>query len=101
MPDKQIVFEGGTRLRMAKETAPGAFFDALAEAIADRVIARMEAKETKKVMNLKDAGAYMNRPVSSVRTLVLNKDLPSIRTNKRIYVLQSDIDEFLERSREM
>ena len=73
--------------------------DALADAIADRVYARMEAAQVHKKSRLLDvpaAAEYLSRTPSAIRHMVAKGILPAVRRDGRVYLDRQDLDTWVE-----
>jgi excisionase family DNA binding protein len=73
--------------------------DALADAIADRVYARMEAAQVHKKSRLLDVSAaadYLSRSPSAIRHMIAKGMLPAIRRDGRVYLDRQDLDTWVE-----
>jgi len=55
---------------------------------------------TKRLFDLKEAAAYLGRPVFSVRTLIWNGILPRIKEGRKYYLDVYDMDEYIEKNKE-
>jgi excisionase family DNA binding protein len=53
----------------------------------------------KRLYTLKDAAAYLGRPVSSIRTLVWKGALPVIQDGRKMYVDVNDLELYINRSK--
>ena len=81
--------------------------DALVEAIADRVVARVKAElsnlSTARVrpalLNVKEAAVYIGRSEQAVQHLVFQKDLPVVRIGRRVHIDRRDLDAWIEKNK--
>jgi len=53
----------------------------------------------KRLFDLKEAAAYLGRPVFSVRTLIWNGALPVIRDGRKQYLDVYDMDAYIEKNK--
>ncbi len=58
------------------------------------------ATPVKRLYTLHEAGIYLGRSTWSVRRLVWDGDLPTVRAGGRVHVDVQDMDEFIERNKE-
>ncbi len=54
----------------------------------------------KRLFNLKEAAAYLGRPVSGVRTLIWNGRLQYIQEGKKQYIDLRDLDNYVDRNKQ-
>lgn len=76
--------------------------DALADAIAVRVVERMktqEQRERKRLYSLQEAAEYIGRSYAAVRNLVATGALPSHRRDRRRFIDREDLDRWIEMSK--
>ena len=81
--------------------------DALVEAIADRVVARVKAElsnlSTARVrpalLNVKEAAVYIGRSEQAVQHLIFQKDLPVVRIGRRVHIDRRDLDAWIEKNK--
>ncbi len=57
----------------------------------------MQAKVLKRLYNLSEASVYLGRSTWSVRRLIWDGTLPSVRAGGRVHVDVEDMDEFVEK----
>ncbi len=81
--------------------------DLLADAIADRVIARIretqptsQSKRAPRLLDVKSAAEYLSRTPKAVRRLIDSGKLPVVRMDSRIYLDSVDLDRVIEASKE-
>jgi excisionase family DNA binding protein len=84
----------------------GKFLTLLIEDLADRVAKRVSEKLTsspqrveKMLYNVDEAAIYMGRSESSIRHLIEDRDLPSVKNGGRVQVYKRDMDEWIEKHR--
>jgi excisionase family DNA binding protein len=76
--------------------------DALADAIADRVIARMKAEDTDRpaLLTVAQAATYLSRSQSAVRAMLAKGVLPCVRQGGRVMLRRSEVDRAIEKQAE-
>jgi excisionase family DNA binding protein len=72
--------------------------DALADAIAERVIARILARQEPPLMTVGEAATYLNRGPGAVRGMIAKGILPSVRMGGRVMIRREDADRLIESS---
>ena len=55
------------------------------------------SRPSKRLYTLPEAAAYLGRSTWSVRRLIWNGDLPSVRAGGRVHVDVRDMDEFIDK----
>jgi excisionase family DNA binding protein len=72
--------------------------DALADAIADRVIARMKAESADQpaLLTVAQAAKYLSRSPSAVRVMIAKGVLPCVRQGGRVMLRRSEVDRAIE-----
>jgi excisionase family DNA binding protein len=71
--------------------------DALADAIADRVIAKLQtSKETQRLMTAPEAAEYIGRTERAVRHMIASKALPVVRKGRSVRLDRKDLDTWIE-----
>jgi hypothetical protein len=80
-------------------------FNALINAIADRVVARMAsqqtqvaATETSRLLDVKSAGKYLGVSDWSIRHQINSGQLPVVRRGTRIFLDRRELDKIIEES---
>lgn len=73
-------------------TTGNAGLDALADAIAERVIARLRADREPEYIDAREAARRMGRSVRSVTDMAARGSLPSHRQGKRVMFRWSEIE---------
>ncbi len=58
-----------------------------------------QAKPVKRLYNLPEAAVYLGRSTWSVRRLIWDGQLPSVRAGGRVHVDVQDMDQFIERNK--
>jgi len=54
----------------------------------------------KRLYDLKEAAAYLGRPVFSVRTLIWKGALPCVKDGRKLYLDVFDMDKYIEQNKE-
>jgi|SRR6516164_8950884 hypothetical protein len=88
-----------TRVRAAPRTTGNTGLDALADAIAERVIARLEASQkhgNSRLLDVPAAGEYIHRTPSAIRHMIAKGSLPAVRRDGRVYLDRQDLDTWVE-----
>lgn len=71
--------------------------DALADAIAERVIERINAsKPQPRLLNTKDASVYIGRSEDALRRLEAKKVIVGVRRDNRLFFDRQDLDRWIE-----
>jgi excisionase family DNA binding protein len=73
--------------------------DALADAIAERVLQRLLAaldKDKCRLLDVSAAAAYIGRTPSALRHLIAKGTIPSVRRDGRVQLDRADLDNWLE-----
>jgi hypothetical protein len=80
-------------------------FDALLDAVAERIAAKIRLNDLgagehgqikPRLLTVEDAGAYLSRSQSSVRHLISEGKLPTVKLDSRIYLDIRDLDRVIE-----
>jgi excisionase family DNA binding protein len=77
------------------------FIDAIAVAVVDKIMERMPAAQFggKRLMNIKEAAAYIGRTEDAVYQLIHRRRLPAIKEGRRVHIDRDDLEQFIERNR--
>jgi len=71
--------------------------DALVDAIAEAVVAKLlAAQPEQRLMDIPAAAKYLGRSVHSVRHLIGQRVLPSVRRDDRVFLDRQDLDAWIE-----
>lgn len=70
--------------------------DALADAIAERVIARIQANKPERLMTISEAATYLGRTARAVRHLISTKALPVVREGRSVHLDRNELDRWIE-----
>jgi excisionase family DNA binding protein len=86
------------------EPRDGRFFSLLVEDLADRVAKRVSEKlgapaVQKMLYNVDEAAIYMGRSESSIRHLIEDRDLASVKNGGRVQIYRRDMDDWIEKHR--
>lgn len=72
--------------------------DALADAIAERVIARLRAEQQPALMTIAETSKYLSRGPGGIRGLIARGILPSVRMGGRVMIRREDADKVIKQS---
>jgi excisionase family DNA binding protein len=61
--------------------------------------AKTQTQLSKRLLSLTHVAVYLDRPVSSVRTLIWNGKLPYVQEGRKMYVDVRDLDLYIERAK--
>jgi excisionase family DNA binding protein len=81
------------------QTTGNAGLDALADAIAERVLARLEAAQghaKTRLLDVPAAAEYLARTPSAIRHMIAKGMLPAVRRDGRVYLDRLDLDTWVE-----
>jgi excisionase family DNA binding protein len=70
--------------------------DALADAIAERVITRMQADHPERLLTVKEAAKYLGRTERSVRNLIAKGVLAVVREGRSVHLDRHELDRWIE-----
>ena len=70
--------------------------DALADAIAERVLARLHQSEQPRLLTVDEAAAYIGRTSKALRHMVANGTIPAVREGSRVHLDRADLDRWVE-----
>ncbi len=74
-------------------------WDALADAIAERVCERLTAAQERnkgRLLNVAAAAEYIGRSPSALRHLIAKRAIPAVRRDGRVQLDRQDLDNWLE-----
>jgi len=83
----------GSRGHLPTTGNPG--LDALADAIADRVLAGLHHADQPRLLSVHDAAAYLGRSPSALRHLIAQGMIPAVRQGARLHLDRADLDAWL------
>jgi excisionase family DNA binding protein len=70
--------------------------DALADAIAARVAARLNKSEEPRLMSVNEAAVYIGRTPKALRHMIAGGTVPAIREGTRVHLDRADLDRWIE-----
>jgi excisionase family DNA binding protein len=70
--------------------------DALADAIAARVAARLNKSEEPRLMSVNEAAAYIGRTPKALRHMIASGTVPAIHEGSRVHLDRADLDQWIE-----
>ena len=70
--------------------------DALVDAIAARVAARLNKSEEPRLLSVNEAAAYIGRTPKALRHLIGGGKIPSISEGSRVHLDRADLDQWIE-----
>jgi excisionase family DNA binding protein len=73
--------------------------DALADAIAARVAARLNKSEEPRLMSVNEAAVYIGHTPRALRHMIADGRIPAIRDGSRVHLDRADLDQWIEMRR--
>ena len=70
--------------------------DALADAIAERILARLHQTEQPRLLSVVEAAAYLGRTPKALRHLIASGAIPAVREGSRVHLDRADLDRWVE-----
>lgn len=70
--------------------------DALADAIAERVLARMNDSKPARLMTVEQAAVYVGRTPRAMRHLIATKSIPVVREGRSVHFERDALDRWVE-----
>lgn len=70
--------------------------DALADAIAERVLARLNQSQEPRLLTVDEAAAYVGRTPKALRHMIANGTIPAVREGSRVHLDRADLDCWVE-----
>jgi excisionase family DNA binding protein len=70
--------------------------DALADAIAERILARLHQTEQPRLLSVSEAAIYLGRTQKALRHMVANGAIPAVREGSRVHLDRADLDRWVE-----
>jgi excisionase family DNA binding protein len=70
--------------------------DALVDAIAARVAARLNKSEEPRLMSVNEAAAYIGRTPKALRHMIAAGAVPDVREGSRVHLDRADLDQWIE-----
>jgi len=83
----------GSRGHLPTTGNPG--LDALADAVADRVLARLHQADQPRLLTVNEAAAYLGRSPGALRHLIAQGMIPAVREGSRVHLDRADLDSWL------
>ena len=82
-------------MRVVQSTG-NAGLDALADAIAERVLARLHQADQPRLLSVDEAAAYIGRTGKALRHMIASGAIPSVREGSRVHLDRADLDRWIE-----
>ena len=70
--------------------------DALADAIAARVAARLHQSEDPRLLTVDEAAVYIGRTPKALRHMIASGAIPAVREGSRVHLDRADLDQWIE-----
>jgi excisionase family DNA binding protein len=70
--------------------------DALADAIAERVLVRLNQSPEPRLLRVDEAAKYIGRTPKALRHLIANGAVPAVREGGRLHLDRADLDRWIE-----
>jgi excisionase family DNA binding protein len=70
--------------------------DAFADALAERIAARLNAGRQPRLLSVTDAAKYIGRTPKALRHMIANGAISTIREGGRIHLDRADLDRWIE-----
>lgn len=70
--------------------------DALADAIAARVAARLNRSDEPRLMSVNEAAAYIGRTPKALRHMIASGTIPVVREGSRLHLDRVDLNRWIE-----
>jgi excisionase family DNA binding protein len=70
--------------------------DVLADAIAARLAARLNQSAEPRLMNVKEAAAYIGRTPKALWHMIAGGTIPCVREGSRVHLDRPDLDRWIE-----
>jgi excisionase family DNA binding protein len=77
-------------------TTGNAGLDALADAIAERVLVRLQGENKPRLMSVAEAGAYLQISVRTLRTKISTGEIKSTRDGRIVRLDRRELDRWIE-----
>ena len=77
------------------ETTGNAGLDALADAIADRVLARIRQTDQPRLLSVTEAASYIGRTPKALRHMIASGAVPAVREGSRVHLDRADLDAWI------
>jgi len=73
--------------------------DSILDALADRIAERLQGTGGRKLLTLSQAAGQLGRSRASVQQLVARREIPAVRHGRRVHILATDIDQWIDKNR--
>jgi excisionase family DNA binding protein len=73
--------------------------DALADAIAERVLARLHQGKQPRLLTVNEAAAHIGRTAKALRHMIASGAIPAVREGSRVHLDRADLDRWVEMRR--
>jgi excisionase family DNA binding protein len=70
--------------------------DLLADAIAERVLARLHQTDQPRLFTVNEAAAYLGRTPKAIRHMIANGAIQTVREGSRVHLDRADLDRWVE-----
>jgi excisionase family DNA binding protein len=70
--------------------------DALVDAIAERVAARLNQSKDPRLLNVDEAAAYIGRTPKALRHMIASGAIAVVREGSRLHLDRADLDDWIE-----
>jgi excisionase family DNA binding protein len=95
--DQLLRIEMSDKPRIAPLATTGNLgLDGLADAIAERILARLHQTEQPRLLSVAEAATYLGRTQKALRLMVANGNVPAVREGSRVHLDRADLDRRLE-----
>jgi excisionase family DNA binding protein len=78
------------------QSTGNAGLDALADAIAERVLARLQQAEQARLLSVGEAAMYIGRTGKALRHMIANGAIAAVREGSRMHLDRADLDRWME-----
>jgi excisionase family DNA binding protein len=88
--------------------SPAANFDTLLDAFSDLIAAKLGArlaesgpgtKTTRRLMTVEDAAVYLGRTKEAVQHMIAAGKLPTVKSDRRVFLDIKDLDQWIEQAK--
>ena len=80
---------------MSAQSTGNAGLDALADAIAERVLARLHQGEQPRLLTVDEAARYIGRTGKALRHMIANGAIAAVREGSRMHLDRADLDRWV------
>ena len=70
--------------------------DALVDAVADRILARLHQADQPRLLTVDEAAEYLGRTSKALRHMIANGAIPAVREGSRLHLDRADLDRWVE-----